>query len=107
MAFKVKSGAESSRDRTLLQEGAQQAVINCMRIQPNDRVVVIGDNKSSTIADALVEESSKITTYVKRFNLDDFGTRPLSALPAEIADELGKSTATFYAAGSYKASLQA
>jgi leucyl aminopeptidase (aminopeptidase T) len=105
MATKLKPGGRPTSSQASLQEGARQAVVNCMRVQPKDRVLVIGDSKSATIADAIGEEASRISSSIVKFNLDDFGTRPLDKLPSEIAAALRKSTATFYTAGSYKGEL--
>lgn len=105
MAMKLKPISRSTNDKASLQEGARQAVVNCMRIQPNDKVLVIGDSKSGIITDAILGEASRIAGTAIKFNLDDFGARPLDKLPSEIEEALSTSTATFYTAGSYKGEL--
>jgi len=96
---------ETGRPNELLQKGARQAVVNCMKISPSDTVVIIGDTGSKRIIEAIMIECSALTGKVTLFNLDDFGKRPLSGLPEEIASALGNATATFYTAASYKGEL--
>jgi leucyl aminopeptidase (aminopeptidase T) len=104
MAITTKR-ASGKTDRALLREGAGQAVVNCMKITPKDTVVIIGDSKSKSISEVLGAECSQITQKISLFNLDDFGERPLAALPKDVTIALEESTATFYTAGSYKGEL--
>ncbi len=94
-----------SNSVTALRQGAQQAVVNCMKIISEDRVVIVGDNLSRTVVEALSAECTTITKSVKHFSLDDFGSRPLQKLPEAIVESLGWSTAVFYTAGSQKGEL--
>jgi len=83
-----------------LRKGARQAVVNCMKIRPEDNVIIVGDSQSKMIMNALADASLEITKNVKLFYLEDYGKRPLRQLPKEIADAAGWSTATFYTASS-------
>jgi leucyl aminopeptidase (aminopeptidase T) len=83
-----------------LMYGAKQAV-ECMKIKPKDRVVVVTDYKTKKISDAIALESRKIAP-TKIFYLDDYGKRPLKNLPNEIKNAVKKSTAVYYTANQYK-----
>lgn len=89
-----------------LEKGAKQAVINCMKINSNDKVVIIGDVQSKNIVDALKKESLNITKNVVCFVLEDFGKRPLLELPDNIRNSVKDSTAVFYTASSQKGEKQ-
>jgi len=83
-----------------LEEGSRQAVINCMKIQSRDKVVIVGDKSSKKVNDSLLKECLSVTKYVKQFVLEDFGERPLKNLPNEIKNAVANSTAVFYTATS-------
>lgn len=85
-----------------IQQGAKQAVVNCMRIKPRDNVVIVTDRQALKISHALMKEAEKITKKVAVFILEDFGKRPLTKLPREIANSVKQSTAVFYTADSQK-----
>jgi len=90
-----------------LKQGAHQAVVNCMKIKPEDKVVFVGDNHSKKIVLALSYESNKITKQeAKLFSLDDYGKRPLLKLPSEILEAVKKSSAVFYTAQSYPGEME-
>ena len=93
------------KNLTALQKGAKQAVINCMRIKSSDSVVLVGDNGSATITNAILKECLKVTDSARQFNLDDFGPRPLEKLPEAVIDGLKSSTAVFFTADSVKGEL--
>ncbi len=92
-----------------LQYGAHQAIYNCMRIRPNDRLVIITDRGTEHIARALREEARQITPCIKVYTMEDYGERggevPL-AFPAEIGDALAGATASIYAADGKAGELQ-
>jgi len=85
-----------------IQQGARQAVINCMRIKPKDKVVIVADRQALQIANTLKKETAKITKKITLFVLEHFGKRPLKKLPKEIANSVKNSTAVFYIASSQK-----
>ncbi len=90
-----------------LEQGARQAVVTCMKINPKDKVVIVGDKQSEKIGISLMNEAKKITPDVKMFVLEDFGKRPVLSLPDEIKNAVSKSTAVFYIASSEKGEKQA
>jgi len=80
--------------------GAQQAIKECMKIIPNDAVVIVTDKKTKNIAKTIENECIKITQKIKTFILEEFGSRPLSLLPKDIESAVRESTAVFYMAES-------
>lgn len=88
-----------------LERGAQQAVINCLRIQPEERVVIITDKETRIIANALRGEAGKVTPNITLFLMEDFGERPI-IFPPEIGRALQEADVSFYAAQSFKGELQ-
>jgi leucyl aminopeptidase (aminopeptidase T) len=95
-----------------IQFGAMQAVRNCVRLSPWEKVVIITDRETREIADALVDEAKKISAdYIKVFIMEDFGERPEDGsnplpLPREIAEALATAEVSFYAAAGKKGELK-
>jgi len=87
-----------------LREGAIQAVRNCARVEPGERVVIITDRATEHIAASLrevAEESSPGNVSV--LLLEDFGDRPDDGskpleLPQAIAEALSAADVSFFAA---------
>jgi len=80
--------------------GIQNAVRTCMNITQEDKVLVISDLKTLSIGKALTAESSRIGAQSRLIKLEEYGTRPMTDVPAEMMKELleFKPTVTFYAA---------
>jgi aminopeptidase len=85
-----------------ISEGARQAVNNCMKITSKDKVLIVTDTNTLSIAESIRIESERITGDICLLNLDDFGKRPLSEFPNKIAQEAGEATAIFYMAEQFK-----
>ena len=86
-----------------IQNGARQAVENCVRVQANERVVIVTDRQTGYLADALIEICHTIGAQTERFVMEDFGTRspdgsnPL-AFDATLGAALAQAQASFYIA---------
>jgi len=89
----------------LLEKGARQAVKNCMRIKQRDKVVIITDHDTKTIANAIKKQVEKITQKIEFFNLEDFGKRPVN-YPNEIRKAIRNATASFFIAQAYPGELE-
>jgi len=95
-----------------LETGARQAVDNCVRVQPGEKVVIITDNESAAIGEALRSAAGRACGgEVLYFVMEAFGERPEDgnpalAFPREIARALEHADASFYAAGSRKGELE-
>jgi len=87
-----------------LLEGAYQAVYNCVRLKPNENLVIITDERTLTIGETIKKVSEKLTSNIKFFIMEHFGQRPLK-FPVEIGKALNKADVSFYVAQSVKDEL--
>lgn len=83
--------------------GAKQAVINCLKVQNGERVVVITDRKTERLANALVVQAEGVGASVQKFVMEDFGDRPTDgknplAFPAQMGEALKEAQVSFYIA---------
>jgi len=92
-----------------IQAGAKQAVTRCVRVQHNERVVIITDQETLHLARAIETEVSMAHAHVSLFIMEDFGPRntdtPL-VFPAPIAEALSEANASFYIAQCKTGELQ-
>jgi leucyl aminopeptidase (aminopeptidase T) len=73
--------------------GAQNAVRNCLRIQPYEHVTIITDYATLDIGTCLYEQLRLICGRITSFVLEDMTARPMRALPAEVAGAMAQSQA--------------
>lgn len=80
--------------------GARVAVTQCLAIESDDRVFIITDKVTREIGDALYRASRERGATVEMRQLEEFGERPLTAIPDSLLEALRgfAPTATFYAA---------
>ncbi len=69
----------------------------CLRIQPSEKVTVITDNECREIAASIAHELQKLGSPFKAFVLEDLAPRPLTDLPAEIAEDMETSDVSIFA----------
>jgi leucyl aminopeptidase (aminopeptidase T) len=74
--------------------GAKQT-IDCMKVQPHERVVIIASQITDDISRLVERESRKVTSSVSYFLMEDFGKRPFP-LPEEIRQALLQADVGFY-----------
>src|SRR5277367_5616140 len=77
--------------------GARNAVTTCLRIQPNEKVTLITDERCLTIAASLVSELDRIGCTWNAFVLEALAPRPLINLPATILDDMETSQVSIFA----------
>jgi aminopeptidase len=77
--------------------GARNAVTTCLRIQPNEKVTLITDERCLTIAASLVSELERIGCVWNAFVLEALAPRPLTDLPAAILDDMESSQVSIFA----------
>ena len=95
-----------------LEYGAFQAVNNCVKVQPNEKVVIITDKEKKYIAEELLKCCEKITPgNTDVFVMEDFGARPEDGsnplkFPEEsIGEAMKAADVSFYCAGAKKGEL--
>ena len=86
-------------------EGVRQAVENCLKVKKGDRAVIITDQETLDIGNALKAAVEKIAGPARFFVMGDFGTRPIP-FSQTIADALKTASVSIYAAQGAKGELQ-
>ncbi|HEY4380345.1 MAG TPA: aminopeptidase [Acidobacteriaceae bacterium] len=77
--------------------GAHNAVANCLRIQPAEKVTLITDDACLQVASSLAAELEHIGCEWNAFVLDALAPRPLTAMPALVLDDMETSHASIFA----------
>ncbi len=90
----------SDTEKQALLPGARVAVQTCMGVRADDRVVIISDEPTLAIGQALAQEASDITPHTHLLRLERYGDRPITELPEALAADIRalSPTVTFYAA---------
>ena len=91
-----------------MRAGAEVAVSICMAVQPGERVLILGDEGSSLISQALADAANPIAAAVETFTLESLGTRPITEIPAKLQDALARYQphVSFYTASSRPGELK-
>lgn len=90
-----------------LQNAAKNAINICIGLKPTETIMIIHDRKTKPIAEALKEESGKITNNIFCFELEMFGKRPITYLPCQISSNIDKCDIIMFLAGSFPGELEA
>ena len=88
-----------------IEEGVKQAVENCLKVEAGESVVIITDAETVEIGSAIKTAIEKITTEVKYFLMEDFGSRPID-YPQVIDDAIKAADVSVYAAQGAEGELQ-
>jgi aminopeptidase len=81
-----------------LVEGARNAVVVCLRIQPHEKVTLITDHASIEIAAALAAELDAVGAPYRSWMLEEIAPRPLADMPQPVLDDLETSQVSIFAA---------
>ncbi len=81
-------------------QGISNAVRVCMNVHPDDKVLVMTDQKTLKIGSALASESEAAGAFSRLVKLEDLGSRPMTEVPPALLDEIAgfQPTVTFFAA---------
>jgi len=93
----AKASLENISFDSELTPGARNAVRVCLRVQPDERVTVITDEATKEIAASMAHELDQIGAPYRAWILEEVTERPLSGLPAPIADDLEQSQVSIFA----------
>ena len=74
--------------------GAKQAVNTCVAVKPEEKVVVVTDQKTQSIARYVIDEIRKLTGNLKIYTIEDYGKRPYK-IPDFILKDIADSDAVF------------
>ena len=78
--------------------GARNAVRTCLRVSPEELVTVITDLETEDIAASLADQVRDVGARVEFHVLEDYGDRPMVAMPVPILESLERSQVSIYAA---------
>src|SRR6266480_7802654 len=90
-----------------LAPGAHNAVSVCLQLTPDERVTIITDEATRDIAAALRLEVEAIGSEHSVLVLENYASRPLTAMPQNILDDLAQSQVSIFAAQSQPGELAA
>jgi aminopeptidase len=77
-------------------EGARNAVGACLRIEASEKVTLITDDACLQIAASIVAELESVGCEWNAFILEAVGTRPLTAMPSEVLDDMETSQVSIF-----------
>jgi aminopeptidase len=77
--------------------GARNAVTTCLRIQPQEKVTLITDERCLTIAASLAGELDRIGCVWNAFILEQVAPRPLTGMPAIVLADMETSEVSIFA----------
>jgi aminopeptidase len=80
-----------------LAPGARNAVVSCLRIQPDEKVTLITDHACLEIAAALAGELENLRLEYHAFILEDLAPRPLKDMPRAVLDDMETSQVSIFA----------
>ncbi|MFQ5737461.1 MAG: aminopeptidase [Acidobacteriota bacterium] len=78
--------------------GASNAVRQCLRIQPHERVTLITDEASLAICRALADQIREVGSHYRLFVLEDHAERPLQHMPEAVLSSMESSQVSLFAA---------
>jgi len=88
-----------------IEQGVNQAVENCLKVQAGEKALIITDQKTIEIGSALKAAIERIAGRVQFFIMEDFGERPIDMPPA-IEDAIKTADVSVYAAQGAEGELQ-
>src|ERR1700732_1208551 len=77
--------------------GARNAVTTCLRIQPNEKVPLITDERCLTIAASIATELDRIGCTWNSFVLENIAPRPLTEMPSTVLNDMESSQVSIFA----------
>ena len=77
--------------------GARNAIRTCLRVQPAERVAIVTDRETEDIAASLADQVRDVPARVETLVMEDYGARPMLALPSAIEAALERANVSIYA----------
>jgi len=77
--------------------GARNAIRTCLRVQPAERVAIVTDRETEDIAASLADQVRDVPARVETLVMEDYGARPMLALPSAIEAALERADVSIYA----------
>lgn len=89
-----------------LQPGARNAIRDCLRLKPDERITIITDEFTREIAAALQCEVEEVGAEHSVFVLEEHAERPLQDMPEIILHDLGQSQVSIFCAQTQRGELR-
>jgi len=89
-----------------LQPGARNAIRDCLRLKPEERITIITDEETREIAAALQLEVEEVGAEHAVFVLEEHTERPLRDMPAVILEDLPRSHVSIFCAQTQRGELR-
>ncbi|MDQ6809920.1 MAG: aminopeptidase [Verrucomicrobiota bacterium] len=86
--------------------GARNAIRDCLRLKPEERITIITDEETSEIAAALQSEVEQLGAEHAVFVLEHYASRPLVDMPSEILADLATSQVSIFCAQAKRGELR-
>ena len=80
-----------------LEPGARNAIHTCLRVQPQERVVILTDRETEPIAESLAAQVRAIGARLTLHVMEDYGPRPMTFVPAPVRESFERADVTIYA----------
>lgn len=80
-----------------LRPGAANAVQTCLKVREGEKVTLITDRDTLTVAACLYDELKAVGAEVQDYVVEDYALRPMAHTPREILESVARSGATLYA----------
>jgi leucyl aminopeptidase (aminopeptidase T) len=77
--------------------GARNAIVSCLRVQPQERVTLITDVACLEIGASLAAELERLGLNYQAYVLEDLAPRPLRDMPAEVLADMETSDVSIFA----------
>src|SRR5262245_13093211 len=85
--------------------GARNAIRTCLRVAAGERVVIVTDRETEEIAASLADQVRHADGRSETYLMEDYGPRPMLALPPPIAAALERADVSIYAGQPKEAEL--
>ncbi len=85
--------------------GARNAIRDCLRVKPEERVTIITDEETQEIAAALQSEIDAVGAEHSVFVLENYAPRPLTGMPEIILEDLATSQVSIFCAQTQRGEL--
>ncbi|MFN2474717.1 MAG: aminopeptidase [Chthoniobacterales bacterium] len=85
--------------------GARNAIRDCLRLKPEERITIITDEETQEIAAALQHEVELVGSDYAVFVLENHAPRPLTGMPQLILDDLATSQVSIFCAQTQRGEL--
>src|SRR5207248_11623265 len=89
-----------------LQPGARNAIRDCLRLKPDERITIITDEATRDIAAALQSEVEEVGASHSVFVLEEHADRPLTDMPAIVLEDLAESQVSIFCAQTQRGELR-